>query len=118
MTRKAPEDLFNEIEQFIVESKAMLASGAMLEMYGLDDQVRSLCETVLQLSQEDRLACSERMQVLLAELKTLGEAMVANRDQLAEEIRGLSQQKKAVHAYKVADSRDDFGKRDGDEEAD
>lgn len=115
--RKSPETLFTEIEQFIQESRTMLESGALLEMNGLDDQVRSLCETVLQLSQEERIAASERMQHLLKELKALGEAMVEGRDRLADDIRQLGNQKKAAHAYKIADSRDGYGtKSDEDEE--
>jgi hypothetical protein len=108
MTQKSPAALFDEIEQFVADSRAILDSGAIIEMAGLDDQVRSLCETVLQLSQEDRIG----------DLTQLGEAMVAQRDQLAEEIRNLSTQKKAAHAYKIADSRDGFGQRDDNEESD
>jgi len=114
MISKKTETLFNDIEHFVSQSRAMLASGAMMEMHGLDAQVRSLCELVIQLSQEERIAASTRMQHLLGELKSLGESMVETRDQLAEEIRQLSHSKKAAHAYKIADSRDDYGKRADD----
>ncbi len=116
MTAKSTEALFDEIEQFISDSRTLLDAGAMMEMQGLEDQVRSLCETVLSLSQQERLAASVRMQKLLNELKTLGEDMVATRDQLADQIRSLSSQKKAAKAYKVADASDAYGKRDGDED--
>ncbi|MBY0408045.1 MAG: hypothetical protein K2Q01_10160 [Rickettsiales bacterium] len=110
------EKLFQEIEQFISESRQILEEGALMEMQGLDLQVRMLCETVLLLSQAERIAYADRMQSLLGQLKELGEAMTASRDNLSEEIRQLNHQKKAAQAYKTADSRDGFGKRDTDEE--
>ena len=115
MISQKTETLFKDIEHFVKQSRDMLASGAMLEMHGLDEQGRSLCELVIQLSQEERIAASDRMQHMLGELKALGEAMIETRDQLAEEVRQLGQSKKAVHAYKIADSRDDYGKRADDE---
>lgn len=117
MTAQKTEALFSDIEQFIAESRAMLDAGAMLEMAGLDDQVRSLCETVLQLSQDERITYSDRMQHLLAELKNLGESMVETREKLAEDIRRASTQKNATKAYKIADSRDNFGHREDDGDA-
>lgn len=115
MIAKSTQILFDDIERFITESRALLKAGEMLEMQGLDEQVRTLCQTVLQLSQEERVAAADRMQHVLAELKALGESMTETRDNLAEEIRGLSTQKKAATAYKIADSRDDFGKRKEEE---
>jgi Skp family chaperone for outer membrane proteins len=74
-----------------------------------------LCEAVLKLSQADRIAHAERMQALLTDLQDLGDAMVRSRDGLSDQIRQLNQQKKAATAYKVADSRDDYGKRKTEE---
>ena len=116
MIAKSTEILFSEISQFIAESRSLLDSGALMEMHGLDEQVRVLCEAVLQLSQEERVAASVPMQKLLTDLKKLGEDMVISRDKLADEVRQLSSQKKAAHAYKIVDASDSFGKRDDDEE--
>lgn len=114
MSAKATDSLFREIEHFISESRKLLQSGDYLEMSGLDDQVRSLCETVLLLSQEERIAYADRLQKLLADLKALGDAMVVQRDQLADEIRSVSHHKKASKAYKIVDASDDYGSRDDD----
>jgi hypothetical protein len=114
MSSKPTEMLFREIETFITDSSALLDAGDYLELSGLDSQVRTLCEAVLQLSQEERIAYADRLQQLLADLKILGDRMVHQRDQLAEEIRGLSQHKKASKAYKIVDASDDYGSRDDD----
>ena len=36
------EKLFRDISQFIAESRSMLEAGAIMELAGLDDQVRML----------------------------------------------------------------------------
>lgn len=118
MSRPSPDALFDGIEQFVADTRRMLEAGAMLNMQGLDDQVRSLCEAVLQLSQEERLLHADRMQQLLADLRVLGDAMVESRDRMADAMRQLSRQKQAVTAYKIADARDDFGRRDREGEGD
>lgn len=110
------QELFARIEQFVSESRAMLAQGTLVDAQGLDEQVYSLCRAVLQLSQQERVAHAERMQELLHGLQALGEDMVAQRDALAGEISQLQAQKKAHKAYKVADASDRYGKREEGEE--
>jgi len=109
------EKLFDDIAQFIAESNAIIERGAFMELAGLDDQVRTLCDMVLQLSQAERLRYADRLQYLLGELKKLGESMTAERDRVGNEMRGVPEHKKASVAYRVADSRDGFGARDDEE---
>ena len=110
------EALFTRIEQFIKQSRAMLAEGGDVDATGLDEQVQHLCRTVLQLSQQERVAHADRMQELLQGLHDLGEDMVTQRDALKSELQQLNQQKKAQKAYKVVDASDRYGKRDEQEE--
>lgn len=109
------EKLFDDIAQFISDSRSLLEQGALMELAGLDDQVRTLCEMVLDLSQDDRLRYADRLQYLLGELKALGETMAAQKEQIAKELSNISSHKKATVAYKVVDASDDFGNRDDDE---
>jgi len=102
------QTLFDGIMQFIAESRELLESGAVMELAGLDDQVRSLCDAVLQLSQEERVLYADRLQHVLADLQILGEAMVTQRDLVAEEIRSISHHKKAASAYRVAEASDGY----------
>ena len=102
----SPEKLFSDISQFVAESKSLLDQGAMMELAGLDERVRMLCDAVMQLSQEQRVLYADRLQELLSELKVLGEAMVIQRDAMAEVIRHLPSHKKASVAYSKADATD------------
>jgi predicted metal-dependent phosphoesterase TrpH len=111
-----PEQLFNDIAQFVTESRALLRDGAMMELAGLDERVKILCDAVLQISDQDRMRYASRLKDLLGELKALGDEMVAQRDQIAEEIRAVSSHKKANVAYRVTDASDNFGQRDDDKE--
>lgn len=111
MTESA-EALFERIENFLSESKKLLEEGTYVDAAGLDEQVRQLCETVLSLSQQQRIAHADRMQDLLKSLSGLGESMMRQRDAMAEQLRGTHQQKKAHHAYKIVDASDNYGNRD------
>jgi hypothetical protein len=93
--RQPAEELFDKIAQFIAESRTLLDAGAMIELAGLDDQVRVLGNAVLQLSQDERLQYADRLQQLLGDMNSLGDSMKAHRDRLSDEIRHLSQHKKA-----------------------
>jgi hypothetical protein len=103
---RSPEKLFNDISQFVSESRAMLEQGALMELAGLDEHVKTLCDAVLHLSQSDRMIYADRLQQLLIELKELGEAMAKQRDAMAEEIRDLSSHQKASVAYRTAEASD------------
>ena len=101
----AEKDLFENVTKFVEDSKTLLASGAEVEMAGLDKQVQNLCLQILGLSQDDRLKYADSLQFLLNELKSLGEDLVTQREALAHEIRYLSSHKKASVAYKTADAK-------------
>ena len=102
------EQLFDQVESFINESSELLEADKLIELGGLDHQVMSLCETILHLSQEERLKYNQRLQQLLGDLQKLGENLVKRRDIVAEEIRGLGQHKKATTAYRVTESIDSY----------
>jgi hypothetical protein len=78
------EKLFNDIASFIDQSRSLLQQGALAELAGLDEQVRILCDAVLQLSQDERVRYADKLQELLGGLKSLGDEMVASRDKLAQ----------------------------------
>ena len=108
-----PEELFDEITRFIESSHTLLKEGAFVQLAGLDDHVRTLCESLIMLSQEERIQHAERLQQLLWGLNDLEESMMQYRDAMAQEIRGLSAHQKANVAYRTVESIDEF-KRDED----
>ncbi|MGE0755151.1 MAG: hypothetical protein AB7L92_08345 [Alphaproteobacteria bacterium] len=112
MTQNNPEKLFDDVRQFIADSRAIIARGDMLQLDGLDSEVQRLCEAVLQLSQDERLKYAGTLQELLYSLNALGEELSRQRDVVAAQIHDLSDHRRANVAYKKADATDDFGKKD------
>jgi len=104
-----PEALFEDILQFVAQSRELLKNGAMMDLAGLDSRVMLLCEETLLLSQEQRLHYAERLQQLLGELTSLGKEMTVQRNRIEEEMRSLPQHKKATTAYRVAEESDKEG---------
>ncbi len=109
---RTTEALFNDISKFISDSRELLKRGAVMELSGLDDNVKELCEEVMRLSQDDRLQHADRLQELFAELKLLGEELSSQRDSLADDIRGASDHKKATAAYRSAPAGDGRGSKE------
>ncbi|MFW0777048.1 MAG: hypothetical protein ACN2B6_04950 [Rickettsiales bacterium] len=109
---RTTEALFNDISKFISDSRELLKRGAVMELSGLDDNVKELCEEVMRLSQDDRLQHADRLQELFAELKLLGEELSSQRDSLADDIRGASDHKKATAAYRSAPAGDGSGSKE------
>ena len=99
------QELFENIAQFVADSKVLIDKGAMVELAGMDKQVQILCERVLELSGEDRIKYADSLQGLMNELNILGKDLTQKREALANEIRYLSSHKKASVAYKTADAK-------------
>ena len=99
-----PESLFEDIKNFVTDSRSLLGDGAVVELAGLDNEVEKLCTLVLELSTETREKYADYLQELLTELTALGEDLVTKRDALQHEIRYLSSHKKANIAYKTVDA--------------
>lgn len=109
-----PETLFDDVEDFIQEGRRMLQEGALMELGGLEERVRTLCESVMQMSQEQRAQYADRMSALLADLTTFGNQLVAQRDAISAEMRQVSQHKKAHVAYRTVHG--DGGLKENEEE--
>lgn len=101
-----PQKLFDDISAFVAESRQLLSRNQLLELDGLDHNVRQLCEMVLKLSQEERLRHAEQLQRLLKELSSLGEALVERRDALSAELLATADHRKANVAYRTSDNMD------------
>ena len=102
---KDQKEIIQNIAKFVEDNRELLEKGHNVEMAGLDKQVANLCESVLKLSDEERLEYADSFQELLHELTKLGEDLNNRKDAIANEIRYLSSHKKASVAYKVADAK-------------
>jgi hypothetical protein len=106
------EKLFNAISQFITDSRESLQKGEVVELTGLEGQVGTLCDAIMRLSDEERAIYATRLQELMTGLQVLGEELVAQRDKVEDEMRGLTQVKKANTAYRTAEASDNYTKSD------
>ena len=114
MSAPKPEKILDEVAAFIAESRALIDKGAFLELDGLDEQVKQLCDMVMGLSKEQRMQCADKMEVLVQELNALAAELTVQREAVASEIRGLGEHRKAHVAYSAADATDAFGKKKDD----
>ena len=80
------EKVFNAISQYVAHSKAQLEAGQVVDLSDLDTYVQTLCEVILELSQEERLRYADRLQKLLGDVSALGETLMQKRDELGVEI--------------------------------
>lgn len=103
---QATDKLFDEISRFVSDSRELLDKGAVMELAGLDDHIKSLCEQVLQLKEPDRAAYAKKLEQLFAELTDLGDRLVKARDSVNDQLQQVTTHKKAMDAYRTADSRD------------
>lgn len=110
MSESQPEKLFENIESFIAKGRQMLKDDALIDASELEGQVKTLCESVLSLSKEERLSHTDRMQALLTDLTQLGDDMTRQKDTLATQLQQMDQKKKAHQAYARADAVDGYGK--------
>lgn len=103
--------LFSDISDYIASSMALLEKGEVENLSGLDQKIQHLCETIVHLSESDRLLYAEKLEQLNIDLLHLSDAMHRHKATITAEINKTSNVRKASIAYKTADARDDFGKK-------
>jgi gas vesicle protein len=100
-----PEQLLEEISQFVSDSRDVLKQGAMMELSGLENRVLLMCEQIAVLSQEERDQYADRLRQLMGDLTALSEEIMEQRDKLTDEIRNLPSHHKAHKAYQTTSVR-------------
>lgn len=106
MTQVAP--FFAEMESYIATSRQKIAAGKDIELKGLDEKIEALCNLIISLSPEEQNLYQGRLEDLLGDLNSLGNELKTQMDGFKD----LPTHRHANVAYKTADSRDNFGKRD------
>ena len=101
------ELFFSEMENYIAESRKVVAQSRELDMRGLDEKIEALCNMILELDKDGQAQYEDRLRNLLGNLNELGNEMRAQ----VEGIKDIPQHRAASVAYKTADSRDNFGHR-------
>jgi Na+/phosphate symporter len=98
------ETLFSAISEYIANSNALLEKGALLELKGLDDSVQLMCDTLVAMSQDQRVQYADKLQQLQEDLNKLGQTIVTMRDKLGSEILGTGEHKRASVAYRKGET--------------
>lgn len=100
MNAPAPvTETLHDIETYIKEAQAIIASGEIVELGDLDQRVREMCEAVASMSPEDAATHKDDMLRLMSELERLQVSLVENRDKLQDELEGVQSHSVASNAY-------------------
>lgn len=104
MSKEDVEALLKGLSDYISQAKGILEKGDFLELEGLDDQVKTLCDSVLSLKVEESLSFADELDGTMKELDELQKMFVESRDKLAGDMQDLGKHKKASVAYKQSET--------------
>jgi hypothetical protein len=99
-----PELLLGQLRQFVGRCRSLLEDGTEVELTGLDDQVRLLCEHIRGMEHEDAQQLRPKMQSLVEELDLLSTALLKQKAAVSAELAELSRQRNANAAYQRVES--------------
>lgn len=109
-----PEPLLAEIKEMIGLSRVYLAANGEFSLKGLDDKVAVLCGVIMALPKEEQPEHVAALEILLADLNSLGQGLSAQGAEFFASLKEVKTHRNASVAYKTADSRDNFGKKDAE----
>ena len=104
MSKVDVEALLNGLNDYIAQAKEILERGDYLELEGLDDQVKALCDSVMSLQVEESLSFADELDATMKELDGLQALFMESRDQLADDMQGVGKHKQAAMAYKQSET--------------
>lgn len=104
VSRQDVKELFDGIRAYVAQAKEICAKGDYLELEGLDDQVKTLCEGVMHMPVEDSMTIKDDLQTMMAELDELQTLFEKSKDKLAHDMRGVEKHKQASLAYKQSET--------------
>lgn len=100
MTASTARNLVSDLGLYIETAKDIVAKGDYVSLNGLDTQVETLCNAILNLSAEEAKTYADDLDRLMMELTVLQRSFIESRDQLRGELDGLTRHKQASMAYK------------------
>ena len=101
---KNPQELLEQIHSFIAVTREHMATGGDVELEGLDDKVRELCEAILDMPKPEADHYTNALQELATDLTELRSSMEKAQTEVREQIEGLNLRHKAAKAYKTAEA--------------
>lgn len=73
------------VTAYVRDCERRVLQGDIMDLQGLDNNVLQICEDIAKLPQQDAQELEEPMQILIAGLETLANAMRAHDEQYEEE---------------------------------
>ena len=98
-TAEAARALHEDILNYIDQATAVLHSGKLADLYGLDEKIEALCQRVVALDEQARTPFVAQLESLQERLEDLTHLMQSTRDKLKTEMATLNQRERALKAY-------------------
>lgn len=101
-----PKELLQQIRSFIAVSKEHVAAGGEVELSGLDDKVKELCEAVLDMPKAEADKYTAALQELADDLTRLKTDMETVQKDVRQQLDALNLRQKAAKAYTTTEAVD------------
>lgn len=98
-----PEQLQNEINRFLADAREKTGQGDMVDLQGLEEKIRRLCEVILTLQPGEARPYRETLSEIAGELEALRGELEAQQGEVRSQLEGLNLRHKAAKAYKSSE---------------
>lgn len=99
-----PQQLLEQIRSFIEVTKVHVSQGGDVDLSGLDEKVRELCEAVLDMPKPEADDYAVALQELADDLTALKTGMEVVQKDVRQQLDVLNLRQKAAKAYKTSDA--------------
>lgn len=100
--KDTPEQLWEHIARFVVDTQEHVAQGGDADLSGLDAKVQELCDAVLDLPSAEAAVYQERLAALGSALENLKSGLELVQGEIEDELSTLDRRQKAAKAYTIA----------------
>lgn len=107
MTEKKPQtprELLDGILAFIATTREHVEEGGEVDLDGLDEKVRELCEAVLDMPKPEADTYAEELQTMAEDLTLLKASMEKAQKEVRQQVEALNLRHKAAKAYKTSEA--------------
>lgn len=104
MVAPKANELLDELNTFLDEAEAHLQKGGDVDLAGVEEQVKALCEAAQALPVGEGAAFADKLEALFNRFSALQEELKLQFESVKGELSVLSLRSKAVKAYAVNDA--------------
>lgn len=104
MSKEDVQALLASLNEYIADAKDIVERGEYMELAGLDERVKTLCDSVMSLKVEESMSFADELDATMKELDSLQKMFVQSRDKLASDMQDVGKHKQAAVAYKQSET--------------